>query len=698
MRYTLGADIGGTFTDIILLQSDGRLFSKKVLSTPDDYSRGIEEGVAGLLKEIGVSARDISEFAHGTTVATNAIIERKGVKVALITTAGFRDVLEIGRFRSPRLYDLSFRKPAPLVERRLRFGVRERIRSDGSVLLRLDNSDMERVAARLEHHKVDAVAVCFINSYANPANEIAAVDFLVKRLPGLSVSASTQLLPQINEYERTSTTVVNAYIRPVVERYVKSLDERLRRLQISAPLMVMQSSGGLLPGELVAKNPVYIIDSGPAAGVVGAQRLGTRVDIGDVIVFDMGGTTAKASLIQNHEYGLCAETEVGGGAALGHRLIQGAGFVVQVPTIDIAEVGAGGGSIATVDAAGGMRVGPHSAGADPGPACYARGGTLPTVTDANLLLGYLNPHALCGGELPIDFSRAERAVGDFARKVGLGITEAAYGIHLIANSNMMRALHGVSTERGRDASQFGLLAIGGNGGVHAANLAEALRISRIIVPPVAGLFSALGMLFADVEHHLVAGFYRRLQDISPADLNALASPLFEEARRLLAAESFPAARQRVVLHADLKHVGQTASLSVPFEAFPVVAASLEKLVRDFSDAHQLSYGYRSEGEPIQFVALKVIGQGLSEVPRVPGRIERDREQGGVTTSRKAYFGPGVEWLESPVLPRASLASSAMRGPLIIEEYDTTTVVRPGWAARRDDWNNIVIDKIAKGAQ
>lgn len=697
MRYTLGADIGGTFTDIILLRSDGRLFSKKVLSTPEDYSRGIEEGVAGLLKEIGVSAHQISEFAHGTTIATNAIIERKGVKVALITTAGFRDVLEIGRFRSPRLYDLSFRKPEPLVERRLRFGVRERTMSDGSVLLPLDNSDMERVALKLGHDEVDAVAVCFINSYVNPANEIAAVEFLVKRLPGLSVSASTQLLPQINEYERTSTTVVNAYIRPVVERYVKSFDERLRKLQISAPLMIMQSSGGLLPSALVAKNPVYIIESGPAAGVVGAQRLGKHVDIGDVIVFDMGGTTAKVSLIENHAYGLCPETEVGGGAALGHRLIQGAGFVVQVPTIDIAEVGAGGGSIATVDAAGGMRVGPQSAGADPGPACYARGGILPTVTDANLILGYLNPHTLCGGELPIDFSKAERAVSDFAKKVGIGITEAAYGIHLIANSNMMRALHGVSTERGRDASQFGLLAIGGNGGVHAANLAEALRISRIVVPPVAGLFSALGMLFADVEHHLVTGFYRRLQDVGPADLNDLAKPLFEEACRLLSAEGFPAARQRVVLHADLKHVGQTANLSVPFGAFPVIAEGLEKLARDFGDAHQLSYGYCSEGEPIQFVALKVVGQGLSETPRVPRRIERDREQMAAMNARKAYFGPELEWLESPVLPRVGLRNSAMQGPLIIEEYDTTTVVRPGWTARRDSWNNIVIEKMAKGA-
>ncbi len=694
MRYTLGADIGGTFTDLILLRSDGRLSSKKVLSTPDDYSRAIEEGVSALLAEVGVAADQIAEFAHGTTVATNAIIERKGVKVALITTAGFRDVLEIGRFRSPRLYDLSFRKPEPLVERRLRFGVRERVMSDGTVLLPLDVADLERVIAKLEQERVDAVAVCFINSYANAANEIAAMEIISRRLPAVSVSASTQLLPQINEYERTSTTVVNAYIRPVVERYVRSLDDRLRRLNISAPLMVMQSSGGLLPSALVAKNPVYIIESGPAAGVVGAQRLGQHVDLGDLIVFDMGGTTAKASLIHDHVYGLSPETEVGGGAALGHRLIQGGGFVVQVPTIDIAEVGAGGGSIATVDAAGGMRVGPQSAGADPGPACYARGGTAPTVSDANLVLGYLNPHALCGGELAIDYSRAERAIAEYGQKVGLDLTRAAYGIHLIANSNMMRALHGVSTERGRDASQYSLLAIGGNGGVHAANLAESLRISRIVVPPVAGLFSALGMLFADIEHHLVTGFYRRLEDVDPQDVNELAKPLFEEASQLLAAEGFPEGRQRVVLHADLKHVGQTANLTVPFAAFPVTGEALEKIGRDFLDAHLASYGYRSDGEPIQFVALKVLGQGLSETPRVPARVERDREAVTQIGSRQAYFGPELGWLESRVMPRVALAQSALRGPLIIEEYDTTTVVRPGWTARRDGWNNILLEKAA----
>ncbi|HYC47861.1 MAG TPA: hydantoinase/oxoprolinase family protein [Burkholderiales bacterium] len=694
-RLTLGVDIGGTFTDLVLLRSDGRLFSKKVLSTPEDYSKAIESGILDLLAEVHVPASAIAELAHGTTVATNAIIERRGVRVALVTTKGFRDVLEIARFRSPRLYDLNYRKPEPLVERRLRLQVRERTMSDGTVLAPVNTEDLDAAARVIRDNAMDAVAICFINSYANPANELAASRYLAQALPGLSISASTQLLPQINEYERTSTIVVNAYIRPVVERYVRSLEERLRRIGIPAPLMIMQSSGGLLPGPLAAKNPVYVIESGPAGGVVGAQRLGQSVDLGDLIVFDMGGTTAKASLIQGGAYGLCPETEVGGGAALGHRLIQGAGYVVQVPTIDIAEVGAGGGSIATVDAAGGMQVGPRSAGAEPGPACYNRGGTAATVTDANVLLGYLNPDALCGGELPIVRAKAQETIAALGQRMNLDVIDTAYGIHLIANSNMMKALHGVSTERGRDASQFGLLAIGGNGGVHAANLAETLRITRIVVPPVAGLFSALGMLFADVEHHLVAAFYRRYDTVTAEDLTAAAGPLVDEARRLLQLEGFPAARQHITLYGEMKHVAQSAALTVAIEGWPVAAESLTRARAAFGAAHEASYGYRSDTEPLQFVALKVIGQGISETPRVPERLERDREDRATQASRNAYFGRDLGWHDTPVIARNALDATPLPGPLIVEEYDTTTVVRPGWSARLDRWNNIIVERAPK---
>ncbi|MGH6618529.1 MAG: hydantoinase/oxoprolinase N-terminal domain-containing protein, partial [Alphaproteobacteria bacterium] len=352
-KYRLGVDIGGTFTDIVLLGESGAVETKKILSTPDDYSRAIEDGIRRLLAETAIDPADIAEVAHGTTVATNAIIERKGVKVALVTTEGFRDVLEIARYRAPRLYDVFFRKPEPLVERRLRFQAPERIAASGEVVRPLDHDAVLAVAEKCVAAEVDAVAICFINAYANGAHEEQAAALFRERFPDLPVTVSSELVPQIQEYERTSTTVVNAYIRPVIERYARRLDDRLKAIGIGVPLNIMQSNGGVLPGELAARKPIFIIESGPAAGVVGAKRLGDRIGLGDAIVFDMGGTTAKAAIIVGGNYGMAPETEVGGGAALGHRMIRGGGYVVQAPTIDIAEVGAGGGSIAWIDAGGG---------------------------------------------------------------------------------------------------------------------------------------------------------------------------------------------------------------------------------------------------------------------------------------------------------------------------------------------------------
>lgn len=692
--FSLGVDIGGTFTDIVLLRSDGALFSKKLLSTPSDYSFAIEEGVADLMRGAGVGGNQISQLAHGTTVATNAIIERRGAVAALITTRGFRDVLELGRFRSPRLYDLTFRKPDPLVERRLRFEVTERIDANGNILQPLDEAELGAIADAIEKQKVQAIAVCFINSHVNPENEQAAVRYLSARLPNVSVSASTQLVPQIGEYERTSTTVVNAYLRPVVEHYVTSLSGRLRRLRIDTPLMIMQSSGGVLPGPLVAKTPIFIIESGPAAGALGAQRLGVHLGLGDLIVFDMGGTTAKACIVYNNQLTLAPDSEVGGSAALGARMIKGAGFIVQVPTIDIAEVGAGGGSIATIDAGGGMLVGPRSAGAEPGPICYDRGGEQPTVTDANLLLGYLNPESLVGGDLKLNYEKAEAAVAALGARLDLSTTETAYGIHLIANANMMRALQAVTSEQGRDPAQFSLLAIGGNGGVHAANLAESLNVERIIVPPVAGLFSALGMLFADVEHQFITAFFRRMDSVKAADVNNAVDGLVREAERLLTAEGYNAEEKReVVIYADVKYVGQTSPLSVQFPAYPVTDPMVGSLRQIYGDLHQRTYGYRSDREPLQFVSLKVVGSGIPDSSRVPDRVSRAQERIAQSGSRRAYFGPELGWLETRLVPRTGLSTAPASGPLIVEEYDTTTVVRPDWAARLDDWNNMIIERL-----
>jgi N-methylhydantoinase A len=690
-RLRLGIDIGGTFTDIILLEDDGTLHRKKILSTPDDYSRAIEEGILSLLRQSGFSAENISQFAHGTTVATNTIIERKGVKVALVTTKGFRDVLELGRFRSPRLYDIRFRKPEPLVRRSLRFEVAERISGGGALETPVDLGALDEIAATMRAERIEAVAICFINSYINPENELAAQRYLQERMPDIPVCASVQLLPQVQEFERSSTTVVNAYIRPVIERYVASLAQRMRRIGIRVPLLIMQSSGGILSADHAGANPVYIIESGPAAGVVGAQRLGQHLKLGNLMVLDIGGTTAKASIVQDGEFTVMPESEVGDANA-GHRLIQGAGYAVQVPTIDIAEVGAGGGSIAHVDAAGGIHVGPRSAGAVPGPVSYDQGGQEPTLTDANLVLGYLNPDTLVGGDLSLAPNKAKAAIEALGQRIEQPAIETAYGIHQIANAMMMRALSAVSSGRGHDPAQFTLVAIGGNGGVHAAGLAESLRIDRILVPPVAGLFSALGLLFADIEHQVVRGFYRRGDDVTDADLNLVLGPMESEARRLLASDGFAEDNQEITAFAEMRYVGQTWTLRVPFPGLPASNGTLTALQDRFGQAHEQNYGYRSDHEKVQFVALKVVGRGAGSEPSVPERLRPAREDAAHSARRLAYFGPDIAWLETPVVARSALSTSAMAGPAIIEEYDSTTVVRPGWHARLDSWNNVLIER------
>ncbi|MPY74415.1 MAG: hydantoinase/oxoprolinase family protein [Alphaproteobacteria bacterium] len=690
MKYRLGVDIGGTFTDIVLLGESGAVETKKILSTPDDYSRAIEDGIRGLLAETGINPADIAEVAHGTTVATNAIIERKGVRVALVTTEGFRDVLEIARYRAPRLYDVFFRKPEPLVERRLRFQVPERIAASGEIVTPLDRDAVLAVAEKCVAAEVDAVAICFINAYANGAHEEQAAALFRQRYPELPVTVSSELVPQIQEYERTSTTVVNAYIRPVIERYARRLDDRLKTIGITVPLNIMQSNGGVLPGELAARKPIFIIESGPAAGVVGAKRLGDRIGLGDAIVFDMGGTTAKAAIIVGGDYGMAPETEVGGGAALGHRMIRGGGYVVQAPTIDIAEVGAGGGSIAWIDAGGGIQVGPHSAGAAPGPVCYGRGGTEPTVTDANLLLGYLNPDVLVGGDLKLDRDAAESAVAAIGGKLGQDTTAAAYGIHLIANARMMRALSAVSSERGLDPASFGIFAFGGNGGVHVCGLATALGIERVVVPPAAGLFSALGLIFADVEHQCIRAYYRPIDSLDLDDLNRTFGALRDEAAALLTADGYSDARQELTYSAEVKYIGQNTALAVPVRGLPIGRADLSDISESFSLAHQNVFGYRSDEERLQLAALKAVGRGVPDAPRLPDAIKLGdgfRPKGG---SRKAYFGEDHGWLDTPVTGRAALGRKPRPGPLIVEEYDSTTVVRPGWTACLDGWNNIVL--------
>ena len=474
--FRVGVDIGGTFTDIVVLRPDGRLDKLKVPSTPADYSQAIIDGVRAYCDEHDLAPADIAEFVHATTVATNAILERKGARTALLTTEGFRDVLELRRIRIPLSYDLDWEKPVPLVERALRFEVKERLDATGNVLTALDPATLEPVLAQLKAADVQAVAVCFLHSYRNAAHESVVGDIVRRHLPQVLVSLSCEVLPEMLEFERTSTTVVNAYIAPLITHYLQALRAKLAAGNVRAPLLVMQSNGGLISAVSAMRRPVTIIESGPAAGVVAAARLARECGYPNVITFDMGGTTTKASIVERGEMLRAHEYEVGSAVSVSSRLVRGSGYLIRIPVIDVSEVGAGGGSISRLDSGGALRVGPRSAGAVPGPACYGQGNNEPTVTDANMVLGYLVADSLAGGSLKVDRGLALTAIETIAGPAGMTALDAAFGIHTVANSNMVRAIKSVSVERGRDPAEFVMMAFGGAGPIHAAGVAEELGV------------------------------------------------------------------------------------------------------------------------------------------------------------------------------------------------------------------------------
>jgi N-methylhydantoinase A len=690
--YRVGVDIGGTFTDIVLLGSDGAIHTKKVSSSVENYAQAIVEGLRELFRETGLAGNAIEEIRHGTTVASNAILEHKGARVGLITTKGFRDVLEIRTLRMPRLYDLAWTKPAPLVERYLRRVVDERIDHRGNVERALDPADAERAVDALLAEQVEAIAVCLINSFANPAHELMIKDIVERKAPGLPLSISYEVLPEIKEYERTSTTVINAYVMPIVTTYLRAMRAGLDAAGIPARLLLMQSNGGLTTDTAAAERPMNIIESGPAGGVVGAQALAHAKRLPKIITFDMGGTTAKASMIEDGEVTRAHEYAVGAGIMVGSRLLTGAGYTLKVPAIDLAEVGAGGGSHVWIDAGGSLQVGPESAGAAPGPVCYDQGGTIPTITDANVLLGYLNPKHLVGGALKLNAGQARAVFADtIAKPLGTPIERAAYGAHQIAASNMIRAIKAVSTERGRDPREFALFAFGGNGPLFAAGMAAALGITRIVVPPSAGLFSSFGLLYADVEHHYSRTFRRLLRRADLADIEQAWDALARQAREQLAAEGFGGARARVKRSAALHYKGQTYELVVPVPDGPIDQPMVAHLEEAFGAEHERTYGHRAgPEEPVELVSIQVVGAGLREGSGVPERVTSSRPEPPAQAPRRAYFGTDHGWIETPVLRRSDL-DSARTGPLIVEEYDATCVVPPGARVELDAGGNIVVE-------
>ena len=689
--FTAGVDIGGTFTDLVIVQDDGTVHTEKGLSTPGAFERGVVALLEKALADLKLDASQCTRVVHGTTVATNAIIERKGALTGLITTHGFRDVLELRRIRVPHLYDLTWEKPVPLVERYLRAEAVERIAHDGRVLQALDAASVEAALRDLKKWNVKSIAVCLINSYANPAHEVVIRDILRAEAPDIDVSISSDILREMREYERTSTTVVNAYVKPVVRNYVLSLSAGLKQLGFTAPLLMMQSSGGVMTAEAACETPVHIIESGPAAGVVAALKLARERGLTHAVALDIGGTTAKASLIEHGAVAYSSEYEVGGGFSRSGQIAKGGGYALRAPTLDISEIGAGGGSIVWLDRGGALQVGPRSAGAKPGPVCYGQGGTEPTLTDACLLLGWLDPAGLAGGNVKLDVARAEAAMRDkIAAPLGMDLTELCFGVVRIAVSNMTRAIRSVSIERGKDPRDFELIAFGGNGGLFAAAIARELELPRIIVPPASGLFSALGLLHSNLEHHYRQTLLGLTRDLDPALVEAKWKSLELQAHDALAREGHAPAQSRMQRLAELRYMSQTHELAVPWPDGSTTHESLQQVAAAFDAAHEQAYGHKGDGM-VELVNLHLIAI-VSEDKNVNknNNLRFTRHVSATATTRRAWFGAEHGWLQTRVISADSLADAYQNGPCIIAEFDATILVPPDFKVLRDNAGNVVM--------
>ena len=673
--YRLSTDVGGTFTDGVLLdETSGRVVVSKVSSTPRNPAIGTIESV----EKFSIPLRDVTFLSHGTTVVINALIEGKGAKTALLTTRGFRDVIEIGRCNRTEMYDALYRKPRPLVPRFLRLEVSERIDADGRVVTPLAEAELQETLEVLVTERVEAVAVCLLNAYANPEHEIRIGEFLREKLPDATVSLSHLITRRYYEYERTSTTTQNAYVMPVVRTYLDSLEQELKRREFGQVLQIMQSNGGVMAASVARDMPIAMVESGPAGGAIGAAQLAKLIGYENVISYDMGGTTAKTSIITG---GLPETTE--------QYLVEGR--PILLPVVDLREIGAGGGSIAWIDEAGAMHVGPQSAGADPGPACYQRGGEEPTVTDANLQLGLLDPDYFLGGEMEISAELGRAAIQRVADHFDLSVDEAALGIVKIVNTNMSGLLQSMTVKRGYDPREFAVVAFGGAGPIHAAAIAKELGVPTVIVPPYSGVFSAWGMLMADLRHDLSQTFITSLDGAEPGAISDLFGELEERIVGVFAKENIEKEAITVTRELDLRYVGQEHTLAVTTPALFTDGVK-SQIAKDFDEHHLRVYGHNAPEEPKEIVSLKVIGLGNVTKPK----LERIAD-GGETPpaeaelgARDVYVGKG-QYRSFDIYRRDLLrAGNVIRGPAVIEEITATTVVEEDQICRVDPYGNLII--------
>jgi N-methylhydantoinase A len=669
----IGIDVGGTFTDATLIDgATGRLHSAKAFTTPSDRSQGVIDAIRAVLATSGVSPAQVSEVVHGSTTGTNALIERTGARTGLLVTAGFRDVLEIGRVMRPMegVYDMSIDRPPPLVPRRLCLEARERIGPRGEVLVPLDDVSVEQACAEFARYGVEAVAVCFLFAFLNPEHERRAGVILTGRLPGIAISLSHEISPEYREYERASTTVMNGYLSPVMNAYLDRLKPRIDEVVPNAKLFIIQANGGATTIDNARRRAVATVNSGPAGGVVAAAWYGRAHARDRVVSVDMGGTSFDIGLV---EHGASQVTTEGSFQ----------GLPVKLPIIDLHIIGAGGGSIAWIDAGGALNVGPRSAGAEPGPACYGRGGQHATVTDANLVLGRLDPVLFHGGRTALDVTAARTAVGRIAEPLKLSLEEAALGIIKVVNANMVKGIATVTVQRGIDVREFALLSFGGAGGVHAIDLAEALEMAEVVIPPLPGVFSAVGLLAADVRHDFVSalgGVVRSATD--PARLEQLFREMEDGATRELATEGFSGDAVRLVRSADLKVVGQTYELTVSLpQAGPVTAAGIAGLVDAFGRLYRERYAFFFEGEPIELVNLRLAAFGANAPINLATFEAHPGDPDAARIGRRPVYFNQAGYLEADVLDRGRLRPGMIvRGPAVVEEPTSVTLIPPGRTA------------------
>ncbi len=681
MAWRIGIDIGGTFTDVALVEEEtGRIEIAKVLTTPHDFGQGVIDGIRQALDRNCIDPATVSLLSHATTVVTNALLEKKGARCAFVATRGFRDVLELRRSSRPDLYDLFQEAPGVLVPRRHRFEITERIDAQGAVVTPLAEHELPGLIEAIRAADVQTVAVSFLFSFLNDTHEGRVGAALREALPGIPVFLSSEILPEIREFERASTTAVCAYVGPLLASYLDRLERATSALGLPS-LHVMGSSGGVFDIAEALRMPASVVESGPAAGVIAASLAGRQLERANLISFDMGGTTAKASVIVANEVAVTAEYEVGG-AANAKRWMHGTGHPIRVPVIDLAEVSAGGGSIAWIDPGGALKVGPHSAGADPGPAAYRGGGSRPTVTDADVVLGYLDREALLGGGLCIDFAAAERAIDEHvARLLGLSVLDAAARIVEVVNANMAQALRIVSVERGHDPQEFSLIAFGGAGPVHAVALAEELQIPEVIIPPAPGAFSALGLVASDLRRDYSRTLYADLALVDPARVADAIRAMEASAAAMLEAARVPAERRALIRLADVRYRRQAYELTVPLVAGPIDCTAVNALAEAFHSKHAQTYGHANRAEAVQLVNLRVTA--LGRLPGLTLALRGDAASARVRERSVWFSGMGlitacVHW-RNGLAPRATIA-----GPAVIEALDSTTVVPPGWSAWIDD--------------